>query len=111
MRKETVPLESVSDLTSQQLLKDECRRSEPCFLAGSTAFFSPFFLSSLSLEDQRPNFRTSPIYGLFRHSVCSTLVLEQWRMNSVGRIPRCPELIPEQAGGKKQGRGEVLKLS
>lgn len=47
MRKETVPLESVSDLTSQQLLKDECRRSELCFLAGSVAFFSHFFLSFL----------------------------------------------------------------
>jgi len=36
--------ESVSDLMSQQLLKDEYRRSEPCFLAGSVAFFLLSFL-------------------------------------------------------------------
>lgn len=61
-----------------------------------------FLLSfSLSLKDQGPNFRASPIYGLFSHSVCFICVTEQWKIKRAEDTSKCPELIPDARQKKR----------
>lgn len=64
-----------------------------------------------SLEDQRPNFRTSPIYGLFIHSALLSLFLLFWNSGKSLELVGSPVWSSSLMHGRQKEQKKDLSLS